>query len=779
MARGLSFALICGLSTLANAVAPISATWSSTCYGPDGPWNAVLAELGYNKQLVALYPGDRWASTILLDTVCSTPNLTGSSCLAENAGTYDIGTSRTAYIPSDNSNDTSDMTWISGADNAFVNKFSGNAYVKQGQLGDGIYFAGMSIPNVSVTGIYEAYQTYPNGQKYPVEVGTLALGAPALNQTVGNATYTLLESYLWKNQQIPSYSWGMHIGTAVPAIAGSLVMGGYDQARVVGNVSSQPVNSTNGLGTLDIDLYDIGLGVAEGASPWKKFSSMNGLFRRNNSSGDSSASVQIDPTRPYLYLPKDTCDAIAEQLPVTYNEGLGLYFWNTSVDEFDHITTSPAFLSFTFENNAGADSSTPNITIKVPFNILKLTLQAPLVEQNTTYFPCHPSDEYVLGRAFLQAAFLGTNWQNGTGGGYWFFAQAPGPNLQGETITTIQVTDTTVVPGSGTWEDSWSSWWNVIPQHGGGLSQGAKIGIGVGCGVAGALAICVIGLLIARCMRKKKKIDPSEDDEATELATANNAREEAGPPPDTPDVPDTPDHSGHAVGAFEQANAISYVSNVPEQADADADVHGLYGDKPPPWSPPLHPLPGQGQAQSVHGNGQPVSGHDRALPGQGPIIPSYDNPMPGHPQSLSEHDSTIPSYDNPMPGHSQSISEHDPTIPSYDNPMPGHDPSMLEHDPTIPSYDNPMPGHPQSASGHDMTIPSYDNPMPGHPQSTSGHDMTIPSYDNPMPGHPQSTSEYDPTIPSYDNPMPGHDQSTDHLHDDYEDHYNDYIAHIP
>ncbi|KAJ5664057.1 hypothetical protein N7507_004788 [Penicillium longicatenatum] len=728
MARGLSFALICGLSTLANAVAPYSASWSSTSYGPDGPWNAVLVQLGFgnNKQSVALYPGDRWASTILLNTVCSTPNLTGSSCLAESAGTYNVGASRTAFIPSSNSNDTSDMTWVSGTENVFVNKFSGDAYVKEGQLGEIFNIAGASISNVSVSGIYEAYQTYPNGKKYPVEVGTLALGAPALNQTVDNGTYRLIESYLWENGQIPSYSWGMHIGSVAPSIAGSLVMGGYDQARAIGNVSSQPVNSTNGLGTLDINLFDIGLGVAMGKSPWK-FNSMNGLFRRDNSSGDNSASVQIDPTRPYLYLPKDTCDAIAEQLPVSYNEGLGLYIWNTSVHQFEHVTNSPAYLSFTFENNAGADASTPNITIKVPFNILKLTLQAPLVEQNTTYFPCHPSDEYVLGRAFLQAAFLGTNWMNGTGGGYWFFAQAPGPNLQGETITTIQVTDTTVVPGSGAWEDSWSGWWHVIP-HGGGLSQGAKIGIGIGCGVAGALAVCLIGLLVARCMRKKKNIDPSEDDEATELATSNNATEVAGPLPDTPDVPGTPDHPGHAVGAFEQANVVSNVSNDSGQADPDADLHGVYGDKPPPWSPPLQPLPGQMQS------------------------------MPGHSQPVPGLDPTIPSYDNPMPGHPQSISEHDPAIPSYDNPMPGHDQSILEHDPTIPSYDNPMPGH---------------------VQSVSEHDPTIPSYDNPMPGHPQSTSEHGPTIPSYDNSMPGHGQSTNLHHDDYEDAYNDYIAHIP
>ncbi|KAJ5937850.1 hypothetical protein N7454_004192 [Penicillium verhagenii] len=576
MTRGLSFTLICGLSTFANAVTPNSATWSSQAYGPDGPWNAVLAKLGSNEQFVALYPGDRWASTILLDTVCSTPNLT-SSCLAENAGTFDISQSSSLYIPSDNSNNTSDMTWVSSANDASVNKFGSVATVKAGQLGDTVYFAGMSVPNVSINGIYEAYQTYPNGNKYPVEVGTLALGGLAMNQTVDNVTYNMVESYAWRTGSIPSYSWGMHIGAAGDSyIPGSLVMGGYDQDRIVGNVSSQPVNTTNDLGTLDIPLFDIGLGVAAGGSPWS-FKSKNGLFKRSNGTSESSASVEIDPTRPYLYLPQDTCDAIAEQLPVTYNEGLGLYFWNTTVDKFEKITGSPAYLSFTFENNAGEDSSNPNTTIKVPFKLLKLTLESPLVDQNTTYFPCYPSDDYVLGRAFLQAAFLGTNWQHGNGTGYWFFAQAPGPNIQSGSVQTIGVTDTTVTGSSEAWENTWSGYWNVMPPHGGGgLSQGAKIGIGIGCGVAGAAAICVIGLLVARCMRKGKNVDPSEE-EATELTTSNNQTEVAGPPPDTADTQNTAENSenaSHSVNAFEQIS----VASAPEQTDSH-EVYG--GDKPP------------------------------------------------------------------------------------------------------------------------------------------------------------------------------------------------------
>ncbi|KAJ5627876.1 hypothetical protein N7490_010104 [Penicillium lividum] len=634
MTRGHSFAILCGLSTLVSATSsPYSATWSGSSYGPDGPWNAVLVALGNNKQQVALYPGDRWASTILLDTICSTPNLTGadsgSSCLADDAGTFDIATSNSVYIPSDNSNDTSDMAWISGADNAFVNKFGGDAYVKEGQLGDLIFFGGITVLNASISGIYEAYQEYPNGKRYPVEVGTLALGGPALNQTVNNVTYNLLGAYAWQNNQIPSYSWGMHIGSVEPSIAGSLVMGGYDQDRVVGNVSSQQVNATQDVGTLDITLYDIGLGVAEGESPWQ-FDGIDGLLKQTNSSGDHSASVQIDPTRPYLYLPQDTCDAIAGKLPVSYSEDLGLYFWNTSDSQFQHITDSPAYLSFTFENNGGSDSSMPNITIKVPFTLLKLTLQSPLVDHNITYFPCYRSDEYVLGRAFLQAAFLGTNWQDGQEDGYWFLAQAPGPNLQGDNVTSIAVSDTTIQPGSGSWEDSWSGWWTVTPiQNHHGLSQGAKIGIGIGCGIAGALLICAVGLLVARFMRKGKKVDPSED-EATELTTSNNAAV-AGPPPDTP-VQDTPENHVQPVGVFEQANG----SNMHEHVDSHEEYGG---DKPPPWSPPLHPLPG------------PVQ------------------PFPGHDQ-LSEHEQSS-AYDQ-LPAH--DLSSGHGQVTGHDQLLPGHDP---------------------------------------------------------------------------------------------------------
>jgi len=34
--------------------------------------------------------------------------------------------------------------------------------------------------------------------------------------------------------------------------------------------------------------------------------------------------------KPYIYLPRSSCDAIAAKLPVSYNSDLGLYFWDTT-----------------------------------------------------------------------------------------------------------------------------------------------------------------------------------------------------------------------------------------------------------------------------------------------------------------------------------------------------------------------------------------------------------------------------------------------------------------
>ncbi|KXJ91694.1 aspartic peptidase domain-containing protein, partial [Microdochium bolleyi] len=230
---------------------------------------------------------------------------------------------------------------------------------------------------------------------------------------------------MFANKLTKSNSFGMHIGSANPPVKGSFYFGGYDQNRIVGDVLTGDGSTRSTL-----SLKDIAIDVLDGQSPWN-FTSLGGLLAAGNSSISSGGiDVMVDGCSPYLSFPKSTCDSLAKHLPLQYNEKLGLYTWKTGDVKYSQIVSSASALRFTFL----AGSNTKNISISVPFRHLNLTLQQPLVSTDTPYFPCFTgSDRYVLGRAFLQDAFLGANW----GADTWWLAQAPGPNVPSEKIVEL------------------------------------------------------------------------------------------------------------------------------------------------------------------------------------------------------------------------------------------------------------------------------------------------------------------------------------------------------
>lgn len=94
---------------------------------------------------------------------------------------------------------------------------------------DEVSITGYSIPNVSLNAFSDLYQVYPGGKAYQVEMGVLSLGCSDINQTFkANQTIetTFVPSYLYEHDTIPSYSYGMHIGSVPLSIPGSLVLGG-------------------------------------------------------------------------------------------------------------------------------------------------------------------------------------------------------------------------------------------------------------------------------------------------------------------------------------------------------------------------------------------------------------------------------------------------------------------------------------------------------------------------------------------------------------------------
>lgn len=429
--------------------------WSVKYYGPDGPWQAVSVSVGgVNSQAttqVDLYPSGAYGSPIITSEACDpypdTPCGAGGIWSPAN-----VDATATSYR----------QGWIGHADQI---EAYGASYIQAMTIN------GQTVPYVPLVAIDNATITSPSGKKYGPQCGNLALGIGGGVQTQNfpdassdvDTGFMFLPG-LYNQSVIPSYAYGLHYGSATLKYGGSLVFGGYDKGRVLGKY-------TNYTGS-EISLLDIGIGVEKGGSPFESgFKSKSGLLL-NSTGHQTSVTVNPNPGIPGLYLPGKTCQEIAKYLPLTFDTSLQYYLWNTDDERYQKIITSPSYLSFTFPWTGGSNS---NITIKVPFLLLNLTLDAPLVSTPTPYFPCIPidptgGDVYRLGRAFLQTAFTGHNFIET----HSWLAQAPGPgtarnglgvdrvDLQAH-ATAIETNDD---PDGAKWAASWEGYWEPLAEDG-------------------------------------------------------------------------------------------------------------------------------------------------------------------------------------------------------------------------------------------------------------------------------------------------------------------------
>jgi len=527
---------------------PFAMTWSDSSFGPDGPWQAVQIGIGTPAQQVALYPGGTFRSHFLTPNICSNITLSPNACFASAAGLYNVNSSTTALEAIIHFPAATD--YLHGG--LQIQGAPGIGALDQMNIGTADALGGpVTVPNVTI-GVYnDIAAIYPSGSLIALEVGTLGLGylgtenqsfvqtgAPTINGS-------LIPGYLQAVGLTPSNSFGLHIGSVVPSIKGSLHFGGYDQTRICGNISTQQGpfagiepddDGKKGL----IDLLDIEINVIDGASPFNT-SSISNILASGNSSIGPALSLPMLPEAPYLDLPKSSCDAIAAWLPVTYNAGLGLYTWNTNDPKYTQIISSPTVLSFVFRKD---QTTTQNITINVPFILLNLTLEAPLVTNTVSYFPCNAqaNGRYSLGRAFLQAAFVGANWNFNNIQGVWWLAQAPGPNIGTQiTVQAIGDQDGSISPSSNDWADTWNG--VLVPltsqpgtttpfeprprQSDTGLSTVAKAGIGAALAVGGLGIIALCAYFYRRKHKRRSETSPSGVSTAPAMTSNVSA---VGPP---------------------------------------------------------------------------------------------------------------------------------------------------------------------------------------------------------------------------------------------------------
>ena len=503
------------LSLAQPSPAPFQVQWNTkTFFGPDGPWQAVPVNLGTAdppsaadsfRSSISLYPGGTYGHTILTTAFCNS----STSCPASSAGLYNQLNS-----PSSDNHSVSFQSGIDQWDGKEAMNLTGAGIPILDTITITSAATSYPIPKSIFTAVDSSVVSLPDNSFYSTQVGFLSLGAPNLAQKFnlenGSAVVAnLLTGWLKQNNVIPSSSWGLHIGSVTQGQTGSLILGGFDQSRVLGLVGAF---DTTGKGDEPIvPLLDITIGMVTGGSPFTMPVDAS-LFRAG---GNISVPTIINPTIPYMYLPFGTCEAIAAYLPVTWQSSIGLYTWNINDPQYRAIIASPAYLGFIFQLSA-----TANLTIKVPFALLNLTLEMPIVTRPQPYFPCKPfsgpSGHYFLGRAFLQATFIGLNWELNK----FFMAQAPGPDAGPSQIQSIQSSDNTVASNpidffAGTWTQKWT---NKIPSTSGtaspapdpGMRNGTKIGIGVGSAVGALVLIGVLAAVIVASKRKSRNTVESQ-----------------------------------------------------------------------------------------------------------------------------------------------------------------------------------------------------------------------------------------------------------------------------
>ncbi|KAI1673083.1 hypothetical protein Ptr902_05885 [Pyrenophora tritici-repentis] len=521
---GLAVIISSLLLSLPTALAAqyIPVPWSSQYYGPDGPWQAVKVTVGgtspdvllinEDHRQLDLLPGGEWNSKILTSKACKPYKNSGCG----RGGTWDPAFPPTVSATGE---------WMDEASK--VNSSS------QGILLQATTVESFSYWNTSLVMIEDIVITNPDGSTRGPELGSFALGGPEQSQKFAtDSTFANVPmvgfSYAggaYNKSATRSFSYGLHIGSAFHNYPGSLLIGGYDKGRLVGSYTSfnnAPL------------LLDVSIGVAIGGSPWD-FKEKKGLLLSNNSQV-TTLSTLPDPRQTYIHLPGKTCEEIAKYIPVIFDSKLKYWLWDTTKPEYQTIITSPAYLGFTFPPAYGASN---NVTIKVPFSLLNLTLDSPITKKPVAYFPCQsyePSSRdspYILGRAFLQAAFIGRNWNRQVS----WLGQAPGPGLSknglGNVMLDIADGDVDlpdVFTNASLFTESWASYWNPLPDKEDvpasttppspdntapprtptpGLSIAVKAGIGLGATAVALLAIGVFLLFLRHRRRKNQESPPT------------------------------------------------------------------------------------------------------------------------------------------------------------------------------------------------------------------------------------------------------------------------------
>jgi hypothetical protein len=187
----------------------------------------------------------------------------------------------------------------------------------------------------------------------------------------------------------------------------------------------------------------------------------------------------IDSTTSQMWLPQNVCDLFAQAFGLKYDTYTELYLVNDTMHK--QLQQSNPSVTFTL-GNTGSTSEPTNIVL--PYAAFDLQAGIPLFNFSTNYFPLRVAanaSQQVLGRAFLQEAYVFVDWERNN----FTIGQAIHQN---STTNIVPVLSPTYNSGGN---DS-------------SLSTGTIVGIAVGAGVVIAAIIGIIAFFVIRSRRRRR-----------------------------------------------------------------------------------------------------------------------------------------------------------------------------------------------------------------------------------------------------------------------------------
>ena len=191
---------------------------------------------------VDLHPGGIKQHVIFTGSFCSGQSVGG--CAAAAAGLYDLDASYNVIrnvTPGERG-----LVWQWGSE--IAQSLSGVAYNEvdtislNGAQGPESYFL---VDNSSISAVEAWTIELPSGANYSTQVGTLSLGKPCQGfqhfpnvPNVGSVHGETIPGYGNASGDFPSNAFGLHYGSVPLNQTGSLVFGGYDQSRVLGDAAA-------------------------------------------------------------------------------------------------------------------------------------------------------------------------------------------------------------------------------------------------------------------------------------------------------------------------------------------------------------------------------------------------------------------------------------------------------------------------------------------------------------------------------------------------------------